>query len=344
MPKTLVARLETADMDLTTTYLGLELASPLVASASPLNAKLDNLRQLQDHGAGAVVLPSVFEEQITRDQALIDDLVDSGADSFGEALSYFPAQSSYAIDTFHHLSLIEEAASALRVPVIASLNGATDHGWVDYAHDIESAGAQALELNIYFIPSDPTISGGDVEQRYLDIVHAVTAAVKIPVAVKIGPYFSSPGHMALKLIEAGAKGLVLFNRFYQPDIDPMRLSVETSLDLSHSYEMRLPLLWIGVLAGRIDASLAASTGVENPDDVVKYLLAGADVVMTTSSLLRNGLSHMQVLSDGLKDWLGSRGLTSPADIRGKLSHGRMDNPEAYERANYIRTLQDFARK
>lgn len=328
-------------MDLTTQYLGLELKSPLVASASPLNSKLDNLKQLQDCGAGALVLPSVFEEQIVREQALIEDLVDSGAESFGEALSYFPAQTSYAFDTFRHLSFIEDATTALEIPVIGSLNGVTGSGWVDYAHDIESAGAQALELNIYFIPSDPAISGGDVEQRYLDIVHAVTSAVKIPVAVKIGPYFSSPGNMALKLIEAGAKGLVLFNRFYQPDIDPLKLSIETSLDLSHSYEMRLPLLWIGVLAGRIDASLAATTGVESADDVVKYLLAGADVVMTTSSLLRNGLSHMQVLSDGLADWLASRGLNSPADIRGKLRHGSIENAEVYERANYIRTLQDY---
>lgn len=331
-------------MDLTTTYLGLELTSPLVASASPLNSKLDNLKLLQDYGAGAVVLPSVFEEQIERDQILIDELVDHGADSFGEALSYFPAQTSYAFDRFRHLALIESATTALRMPVIASLNGVTDSGWVDYAHDIENAGAQALELNIYSIPSDPAISGADIEQRYLDIVHSVTSVVKIPVAVKIGPYFSSPGNMALKLVEAGASGLVLFNRFYQPDIDPMRLTVETSLDLSHPYEMRLPILWIGVLAGRINASLAATTGVESVDDVVKYLLAGSDVVMTTSSLLRNGLAHMQVLSDGLADWLASRGLNSPADIRGKLRHGSMENPEAYERANYIRTLQDYGAK
>ena len=328
-------------MDLTTSYLGLELKSPLVASASPLNSKLDNLKLLQDYGAGAVVLPSVFEEQIVAEQALIDDLVDSGAESYGEALSYFPAQTSYAFDTFRHLAFIEDATTALEIPVIGSLNGVTHSGWVDYAHDIESAGAQALELNIYFIPSNPAVSGGDVEQRYLDIVHAVTSAVNIPVAVKIGPYFSSPGNMAVKLVEVGAKGLVLFNRFYQPDIDPLKLSVETSLDLSHPYEMRLPLLWIGVLAGRINASLAATTGVESAEDVVKYLLAGADVVMTTSSLLRNGLSHMQALSSGLEDWLGSLGLNSPDDIRGKLSHGNMDNPEAYERANYIKTLQDF---
>ena len=325
-------------MDLTTRYLGLELKCPLVASASPLNARLDNLKRLQDFGAGAVVLPSIFEEQITREQEVLDALIDHGAESFGEALSYFPAQTSYAFDTSHHLELIEQAAQALALPVIASLNGVTDSGWVDYARDIESAGARAIELNVFFVPSDPSVSGVEVEKRYADIVAAVASAVKIPIAVKIGPYFSSLGHMAGELVGAGAKGLVLFNRFYQPDIDPATLSVQTSLELSHPYEMRLPLLWIGVLAGRIDASLAAATGIDTADDVVKYILAGADVVMTTSALLRHGLGHMQVLVDGLTDWLASRRLTSPDAIRGKLSHRAIANPEAYERANYIKDI------
>jgi len=328
-------------MDLTTRYLGLSLKSPLVASASPLNAQLDNLKMLQDFGAGAVVLPSVFEEQIVREQEIIEDLIDHGAESFGEALSYFPSQAAYAFDTSNHLALIEQAAEALDIPLIASLNGATDSGWVDYALDIESAGAKAIELNVFFVPSDPGLSGRDVEKRYAEIVHAVASAVKIPIAVKIGPYFSSPGHMAGELVKAGAKGLVLFNRFYEPDIDPQKLSVDTSLELSRSYEMRLPLLWIGVLAGRTEASLAATTGVETADDVIKYLLAGADVVMTTSALLRHGLSHMQVLSQGLQDWLSARDLGSPDAIRGQLSHSRIDNPEAYERANYIKILQGY---
>lgn len=328
-------------MDLTTRYLGLSLTSPLVASASPLNAHLDNLKMLQDCGAGAVVLPSVFEEQIVREQEIIEDLIDHGAESFGEALSYFPSQAAYAFDTSNHLALIEQAAEALDMPLIASLNGVTDSGWVDYALDIESAGAKAIELNVFFVPSDPALSGRDVEKRYAEIVHAVASAVKIPVAVKIGPYFSSPGHMAGELVKAGAKGLVLFNRFYEPDIDPQKLSVDTSLELSRPLEMRLPLLWIGVLAGRTEASLAATTGVESADDVIKYLLAGADVVMTTSALLRHGLSHMQVLSQGLQDWLAARNLDSPDAIRGQLSHSRIDNPEAYERANYIKILQGY---
>ena len=329
-------------MDLTTDYLGLKLKSPLVASASPLNTELDNLLRLQAAGAGAVVLPSVFEEQIVREQEILDALIDHGAESFGEALSYFPAQTTYAFDTANHLSLIEKASAVLDIPVIASLNGITDSGWVDYARDIEAAGARAIELNVFFVPSDTALDGRAVEQRYTDIVRAVTAAVTVPVAVKIGPYFSSPGHMAGELVAAGAKGLVLFNRFYEPDIDPAKLAVQTSLELSHRFEMRLPLLWIGVLSGRIGASLAATTGVQSADDVVKYLLAGADVVMTTSALLRNGVGHMQVLHDGLADWLDARGLASPDAIRGKLAHGQVDNPEAYERANYIKVLQGYA--
>ncbi len=327
-------------MNLTTSYLGLELTSPLVASAGPLNRQLDNLQRLEECGAGAVVLPSVFQEQIEREHDIIDALIDRGAESFGEALSYFPAQ-TFALDTTNHLDLTEQAAAALKIPVIASLNGVTESGWIDYARDLQDAGAAAIELNVFLVPSDTAVSGAEIERRYTDIVSAVVSEVNIPVAVKIGPYFSSPGHMAGELVRAGAKGLVLFNRFYEPDIDPSSLSLQPSLELSHAYEMRLPLLWIGVLAGRCQASLAATTGVDSPEDVVKYLLAGADVVMTTSALLRHGPEHMQVLVDGLTDWLAARGLASPADIRGKMSQSNIDDPEAYERANYIQVLQGF---
>jgi len=329
-------------MDLTSEYLGLRLPSPLVASASPLTAHVDNLMMLQDLGAGAVVLPSVFEEQLIREQEVLDLLIDRGAESFGEALSYFPAQASRAFDTSRQVALVEQAARALDIPVIASLNGITDGGWIDFACEIESAGADAIELNVFFVPSDIALCGSEVEKRYIDTVAAVVSAVDIPVSVKVGPYFSSPGSMAGELVKAGAKGLVLFNRFYQPDIDPATLSVTPSLELSHRNEMRLPLLWIGVLTGQIRASLAATTGVEDADDVVRYLLAGADVVMTTSSLLRNGLGHMRTLVDGLSDWLDARKLSSPRDMRGKLSHRNIDDPEAYERANYIRVLQGYA--
>jgi len=330
-------------MDLSTDYLGLRLNSPLVASASPLNRDLGNLRQLEDCGAGAVVLPSVFEEQIAQEQEMLEALIDHGAETYGEAQSYFPARAAYAFDSESHLELVEQAAQALSMPVIASLNGVTDAGWIDYARDLEAAGAAAIELNIFLVPSDPTVSGAEVEKRYVETVAAVTGAVQIPVAVKIGPYFSSPGHMAGQLVQAGAGGLVLFNRFYEPDIDPATLTVAPSLELSHPYEARLPLLWIGVLAGRSGgASLAATTGVEAPEDVVKYLLAGADVVMTTAALLRHGVGHMRTLVKGLEAWLSARGLSSPAEIRGRMSHGNVDEPEAYERANYIRVLQSFS--
>jgi dihydroorotate dehydrogenase (fumarate) len=330
-------------MDLTTRYLGLELRNPLVAGAGPLNAELDNIRRLEDLGAGAVVLPSIFEEQIEREQQLLEDLVSIGTDSFAEALTYFPAQSGYTVDPGHYLDLVRRAAEAVDIPIIGSLNGVTDHGWVDYARHIEAAGARAVELNIYFIPSDLDLSGDAVEQRYLDILKAVKAAVRIPVAVKIGPYFSAIGNMAQRLDQAGADGLVLFNRFYQPDIDLAQLALISDLDLSQPSEMRLPLLWLGVLAGRVNASLAASTGVDSADDVIKYLLVGADVVMTTSSLLRHGIGHIKVLRDGLERWLAARGTDSLAPIRGRMSHRNIADPAAFERANYIKILQGYQR-
>lgn len=247
-------------MDLTTGYMGLTLPSPLVASASPLTGNLDNLVALQRHGAGAVVLPSIFEEQIRRDGEIMDLLIDRGAESFGEALSYFPSQTAQRFDTVAQMDLVEQASQALDIPVIASLNGTTDSGWVDYAVELEARGAAAIELNVYLIPSDIALTGAQVEDRYCAIVSAVSKAVSIPVSVKIGPYFSAPGQMAGKLVQAGAKGLVLFNRFYQPDIDLSTLTLSASLELSNPDEMRLPLLWIGVLSGRIDAALAATTG------------------------------------------------------------------------------------
>ena len=328
-------------MDLTTRYLGLTLRNPIVAGAGPLTGDLDTLRQLQHLGAGAVVLPSIFEEQIEQEQRLLDQLVESGTDSYGEALTYFPARTAETLDPGRYLDLVREASAALKIPVIASLNGMTDHGWVGYAQQIEQAGAAAIELNVYFIPSDLALSGRDVEQRTLDVVKAVKRAVAIPVAVKIGPYFSAPGHMAGRLAQAGADGLVLFNRFYQPDIDLTRLALDSHLELSRPYEMRLPLLWIGVLHGQIKASLAATTGVDGVDSVVKYLLAGADVVMTTSSLLRHGLGHLRELVQGLEAWLAARGLDSPDAIRGRMSHRNVADPEAFERANYVKTLNAY---
>ncbi len=328
-------------MDLTTRYLGLSLPSPVVAGAGPLTGELDNIRRLEDYGAGAVVLPSIFEEQIEREERLIEALMTAGIDSYSEALSYFPAPAAYAMDPGRALDFVRRASQAVDIPVIASLNGVTDHGWIDYARRIEEAGARAIELNIYFIPSDPALTGHDVEQRALDIVKAVRSSVTIPIAVKIGPYFSAPGHMAQLLDQAGADGLVLFNRFYQPDIELAKLALTSSLELSRAYEIRLPLLWISLLSGRVKASLAASTGVEGADEVLKYLLAGADVVMTTSSLLRHGIGHMKDLLDGLKAWLAARGLDQVDAIRGRMSQRHVSDPAAFERANYIKTLHAY---
>jgi dihydroorotate dehydrogenase (fumarate) len=328
-------------MDLTTRYLGLSLKSPLVAGASPLTGEVDNIRRLEDLGAGAVVLPSIFEEQIERDEQLIEHMGTIGVDSYPEALTYFPAAASYRIGPAHYLDVLHHAAAATDIPIVGSLNGITDHGWVNYAGQMEQAGAAALELNIYFIPADPDVPGHEVEQRYITILKAIKQAVKIPVAVKLSPYFSAMGHMATQLVEAGADGLVLFNRFYEPDIDLGELTLLPNLELSTSAEIRLPLLWIGVMSGRVRASLAASTGVESADEVIKYLLVGADVVMTSSALLRHGLDYMKVLLDGLKTWLAARDLDTLDRIRGRLSQRNITDPTAFARANYIRVLQGY---
>lgn len=328
-------------MDLTTRYMGLDLKNPLVASASPLNADLGNLKRLEDFGTAAVVLPSLFEEQIESDAARYDHLTGVNAESSPEAQSYFPAPADYKVGPRQYLDLVHRASRSLDIPVIASLNGATDHGWISYAKSIEEAGAAGLELNVYFIPADLSLTGHDVEQRYLDILKSVRAMVSIPVAVKLSPYFSAVGSMALALERAGADALVLFNRFYEPDLDLARLQVLTDLKLSQPDEIRLPLLWLAVLSGRVKVSLAATTGVTSADEVVKYLLAGADVVMTTSALLRHGVDYVAVLLAGLTSWLRAREFASVNQMRGIMSQQRVQDPQAFERANYIKILQGY---
>jgi len=328
-------------MDLTTRYLGLGLKSPIVAGASPLTGVVDNIRRLEDLGAGAVVLPSIFEEQIEHEEELIERLVAIGADSYPEALTYFPARGSYRVDPGPYLEVLHHAARAVNIPLVASLNGTTARGWLSYAREMEEAGAAALELNVYFIPAGSEMSGREVEHRYIDILKTVKRAVSIPVAIKISPYFSSMHHMATQLVDAGADGLVLFNRFYQPDIDLARLALLPSVELSTSAEIRLPLLWVGVLSGRVRASLAASTGVETADEVIKYLLAGADVVMTSSALLRHGVNYMKALLDGLKSWLEARNLETLDNVRGRMSQRNIPEPTVFERANYLRVLQGY---
>jgi dihydroorotate dehydrogenase (fumarate) len=330
-------------MDLSTGYLGLTLRNPLVASPSPLSNTVEGVRRLAGAGVGAVVLYSLFEEQLRREAAQNERLADAGTESFAESLSYFPADAVAAATAedaarYRYLSLLERAVAAVEIPVIASLNGVTPAGWTGYARAMQDAGAAAIELNIYYIPGDPHIAGRDVEQRHIDILCGVKAAVTIPVAVKLSPHFSSTGEMALRLDAAGADGLVLFNRFLQPDIDPETLSVVPAVDLSSPAEARLPRTWIAILRGRVRASLAATTGVDGPADVVKYLLAGADVVMTASALLRHGPEHAAVLLDGMSGWMVRKGFAAIDEMRGMLAVPAHEDKAAYERAAYVSAL------
>lgn len=328
-------------MDLTTRYMGLELKNPLVASASPLNADLGNLRRLEECGAAAVVLPSVFEEQIEAERQSYEGLAMANAESFPEAQTFFPEYGLRDVGAGRYLDYLRRAVEAVRIPVIASLNGTTAEGWIAYARQVEEAGARGLELNVYFIPTDLTMTSQAVEQRYLDIVRAVREVVTIPIAVKLSPYFSAFGNMATELDRAGADALVLFNRFYQPDIDLVQLRMHNDLNLSDRNEIRLPLLWVAVLSGRVNASLAASTGVETADEVLKYILAGAHVVMTTSALLRHGVEYVGSLLSGVESWLAARGFQSLDDVRGMLSHQRLGTAADFERVNYMEILRGF---
>ena len=305
--------------DLGTNYMGVALKHPIVASASPLSRDLDGIKRLEDAGAAAVVMFSLFEEQIRQENAAFDYLTTVGVESFSESLNYFPEVDAYEVGPEPYLELIRKATEATDIPIIGSLNGVTSEGWIDYATRIEHAGARAIELNVYYIPADLDTSGREVEQRYLDVVRAVKSAVTIPVAMKLSPFFSAFGEMATRLVEAGADGLVVFNRFYQPDFDLEKLEVVPDLDLSDPREIRLPLLWIAILHGRVRASLAATTGVHGADEVVKYLLAGADVVMTTSALLKNGPEHLTNLVGGLAAWLERRDYASVAQMKGAMS-------------------------
>jgi dihydroorotate dehydrogenase (fumarate) len=311
--------------DLRTRYLGLALRSPLVASSSPLTGSLDGLRRLEAAGAGAVVLPSLFEE----------DLAPEGAPPAGAGPG---DQAGYGAGPAAYLDLVERAKAELSIPVIASLNGVSRGGWAGYAARLEEAGADALELNVYYVSSRPGLSGSDVEWHYLDVVRAVRRATALPLAIKLSPYFSSLANLAGQLVEAGANGLVLFNRFYQPDLDIEAMEVRPALELSSSTELRLPLRWIAILHRRHRVSLAASTGVHTVEDVLKVVLAGADVAMMTSALLRHGPDHLRPLEVGLRDWMDGHGHETLDQLRGRLSQRSVPDPAAFERANYIRTL------
>ena len=328
-------------VDLSTRYLGLPLKHPIVASASPLTGSIDSLKRLQDAGVAAVVLPSLFEEQIEHEEMATHNLMMYGAELSPEAHGFFPEMQNYPTGPDRYLKLIQEAKHALSVPVIASLNGHTPGGWTNIARQFQEAGADAIELNVYFLAASVDDTSAEVEQRYVDLVASVTQQVGIPVAVKVAPYFSAMANMAARLHQAGAAGLVLFNRFLQPDITLDELEVAPHLVLSTSDELRLALRWIAILRGRVGASLAATGGAHTPEDVLKLLLAGADCVMLASSLLTRGPGHVEALVRGVQAWLSDREYSSVAQMKGSLSQQACPDPDAFERANYMRALQSY---
>jgi dihydroorotate dehydrogenase (fumarate) len=329
------------EFDLSTTYLGLQLRSPLVASSGPLTARIDSLRALEQAGVAAVVLPSLFEEQIEHEDIQAARLGDLGSDSNPEATSYFPDLADYESVADRYLRHVEQAKKALSIPVVASLNGETAGGWVRYARLLELAGADALELNLYGIAADLDVTGREVEEDQVELVALVKASLSIPLAVKIGPHYSALGNQAARIIDAGADGLVLFNRFYQPDIDPKTRKVAPTLELSSSAELRLPLRWTAILSGRVEASLAVTTGVHTGADVARCLLAGADVAMMTSALLVNGPGHVAAVERELVEWAAESGFESVAQLKGSVSQRNVADPSAFERANYMSTLISF---
>ncbi|MBN1945388.1 MAG: dihydroorotate dehydrogenase-like protein [Bradymonadales bacterium] len=331
-------------MDLTTTYLGMTLSNPLVPSASPLTKEIDHIRQMEDAGAAAVVLHSLFVEQLQQEELELHYHLTEGTESFAEALSYFPEPPEFKLGPEEYLEHIQKAKAAVQMPVIASLNGPMADNWPNYASEMEEAGADALELNIYAIPTDLDLSGREVEQSYLDIVTEVKQAIAIPVTVKLNPFFSNLANIAKQLDDAGADGLVLFNRFYQPDIDLQALEVVPSVLLSTPQAMRLPLRWIAILAGKVKADLAATSGIWSVEDVLKMLMVGAKVTHLCSALLKNGISHLASVKKELFEWLERHEYESVNQMQGSMSQARCPDPSAYERAQYMRALSSYAHR
>lgn len=328
-------------MDLTTTYMGLALKNPIVASSSPLSHYVENIRRLEDAGAAAVVMHSLFEEQITLESHQLDHYLSYGTDSFSEALSYFPDMESYNVGPEKYLNLISQAKQAVNVPIIGSLNGVSSGGWIEYAKEIQQAGADALELNVYYIPTNTTVTGAEVEQMYLDILTDVKTSVSIPVAMKLSPFLSSTANMAHRLAEAGANALVLFNRFYQPDLDIEDLEVVPRLVLSKSRELHLPLRWVAILYGRVPVDLAITSGVHSHVDVLKGLMAGAKVTMMTSAVLRKGPGRISKILKRLNKWMEEHEYASVTQMQGSMSQQSVAEPAAFERANYMKVLQSW---
>jgi dihydroorotate dehydrogenase (fumarate) len=328
-------------VDLSTTYLGLKLKHPVVPSASPLSDGMDRIRRLEDAGASAIVLYSLFEEQIVGESHLLDHYLSYGAESFAEALDYFPEMDSYNVGPGGYLDLIRRAKEATDIPIIASLNGVSTGGWVEYARMMEEAGADALELNIYYVATDPAMSGADVEQMYLDVVHDVRSNLRIPLAVKVGPHFSSFANMAMKFAKVGASGLVVFNRFYQPDFDLEQLEVVPNLALSSAWELRLPLRWVSILYGRVPVDFAITSGVHTYEDVLKGVMAGASATMMASELLRNGVQRINLVVHEVERWLEEHEYVSISQAQGSMSQRNVAEPAAFERANYMKVLKSW---
>jgi dihydroorotate dehydrogenase (fumarate) len=325
-------------VDLATTYMGIPLTSPVVPSASPLSAELDNIKRMEDAGAGAVTLHSLFEEQIESEAEALAYYLERGTDMYREALTYFPPVQEYRRAPDEYLEHIRKAKEAVDIPIIASLNGITPGGWISYAKRFEEAGADAVELNVYFIPTDFHLMSYDVEDLYVKIMKKVKSQVSVPVAMKLSPYFSAMPHMASMLDAEGADALVLFNRFYQPDLDIENLEVTPNLVLSRSAEMRLPLRWVAILYGHVDASMALTTGIHSPEDVIKAIMAGADIANVCSVLLKEGIGKISDLVNGVTLWMEEHEYESLDEMKGSLSQKAIAEPTAFERANYMKAL------
>jgi dihydroorotate dehydrogenase (fumarate) len=328
-------------MDISTKYLGKKLKSPIVPSASPLSREVSSIRLMEDSGAGAVVLESLFEEQIIHEKNELDHFLSQGTESFAESLSYFPEAEMYNFGPDEYLEHIRKAKEAVDIPVIASLNGVSKGGWIDYARKMQDAGADAIELNTYYLATDPDKDGRVIEDNYIEIATAVKKSVTIPVALKLSPFFTSLSSMAKKFDHIGVDGLVLFNRFYQPDIDLESLEVVPNLVLSTSESMRLPLRWIAILYGRIKANLAATTGIHTSEDVLKMLMAGADVTMVCAVLFQNGIGKITQILEGVRKWMEEHEYESVEQMKGSMSHKSVAEPAAFERANYMRVLKSY---
>ena len=332
-----------AEMDLRTTYLGLELSSPIVASASPITRDVEGSKALAEAGAGAIVLPSLFEEEIVAEEVGLTGALEAGSDQFAEALDYFPAVDQFTSALDRYLELLAETKKAVEVPVIASLNASSSGGWVRYAKILAEAGADALELNVYRVPTDPQLTAAQVEDADLALVSQVCASVSLPVAVKLSPYYTAMAGFAARVVAAGASGLVLFNRFYQPDLDLETMDVVSRVELSRTWEMRLPLRWIAILRPQLGTgvSLAATSGVHSGSDVVKVLAVGSDVAMMTSAILHSGPGHVRLVESELRSWLAEHEYTSVTQLRGSVSQATSVDASAFERANYLKTLHSW---